>query len=177
MCRAVVLWLFVSLAAPLAAQQTSAGPENEKAQKTYKEAFAYLQQHRTDAALDSFKKADKQGGGRCLPCQKNMIKYGVELHDWKTAEFAAGEIVTEAQVARDVAIAHCQLGIILIDAGLDRHKAELFARAHDEMTKALAADASFSDALFADGQALAHLKQDDAAKAQFHALCPNGSAE
>jgi len=39
------------------------GPTNEKAQKTYKEAFEYLHQHRKEWALESFKKADKQDGG------------------------------------------------------------------------------------------------------------------
>jgi thiol-disulfide isomerase/thioredoxin len=35
------------------------------------------------------------------------------------------------------------------------------------MTKALAAHANFPSAVYADGRALAHLKQDEAAKAQF----------
>jgi thioredoxin-like negative regulator of GroEL len=48
-----------------------------------------------------------------------------------------------------------------------RHKDEFFSRAHDELTQALAAIPKFPDAIFADGQALAHLKQDDAANAQF----------
>jgi thiol-disulfide isomerase/thioredoxin len=55
----------------------------------------------------------------------------------------------------------------LMNEGLDKHKDELFNHAHDEMTKALASFANFPDAVFADGVALAHLKQDDAAKAQF----------
>lgn len=40
-------------------------------------------------------------------------------------------------------------------------------RAHEEMTRALAAVSNFPDAYFVDGRALAHLKQDDAAKKQF----------
>jgi outer membrane protein assembly factor BamD (BamD/ComL family) len=55
---------------PSFSQQTAEGPTNEKAQKTYKEASEYLQRRMTDAALGSFKKADKQDGGHCLPCQK-----------------------------------------------------------------------------------------------------------
>ena len=42
-----------------------------------------------------------------------------------------------------------------------------FARVHEEMAKAIAASANFPDAIFADGEVLAHLKQDDAAEAQF----------
>src|SRR4029077_17810957 len=50
---------------------------------------------------------------------------------------------------------------------LSKHKEELFRRVHDEMTKALAVHANFPSAVYLDGRALAHLKQDDAAKAQF----------
>jgi len=38
---------------------------------------------------------------------------------------------------------------------------------HDEMTKALAASDNFPKAIYLDGRALARMKQDDAAKAQF----------
>src|SRR5271169_745416 len=85
----------------------------------------------------------------------------------KTAETAAGEIVAEAQGEKNVALAHYEFGIVLMDEGLNRHKDEFFARAHDEMTKALAAYPKFPDAIFVDGRVLAQLKQDDAAKAQF----------
>ena len=108
----------------------------------------------------------------CLPCQKRMIKYGMELRDWKTAETEAGEIVAEAQVNRNVAPAHYQFAIVLINEGIDKEgidkrKDELFTRAHHELTKALATVANFPDAVLADGQALAHLRADDAAKTLF----------
>jgi len=112
-------------------------------------------------------KADKQDGGHCLACQKKMIKYGVDLGDWKTAETAAQEMVTEAQGERPMALAHYQFGYVLLQEEIIKRKDELFAHAHEELTKALEAIPHFPAALFADGQALAHLKQDDAAKAQF----------
>ena len=142
-------------------------PDIEKAQKTYAQALAYLQQHMTAAAFESFKKADKQDNGHCLGCQKKMIKYGIELQDWKTAETAGEEMVAGAQDPKDLAIAHYDFGVLLMDEGLAKRKDELFDRAHEEMTKALVAAPNFPDAVFADGQVLAHLKQDDAARAQF----------
>jgi thiol-disulfide isomerase/thioredoxin len=51
--------------------------------------------------------------------------------------------------------------------GIDKHKDEILSRAHDELTKALAAVANFPAAEYADGQVMAHLKQDAAAKACF----------
>ena len=102
----VILMLACAAAALLAQEKADEGPTNPKAQKTYKEALEYVRERRPDAALDAFKKADKQDGGRCVACQKNMIKYGSELGDWKTAETAAGELAAEAQPGKDTAIAH-----------------------------------------------------------------------
>jgi thiol-disulfide isomerase/thioredoxin len=163
----MVLVLACIVAPLLAQEKTDEGPTNEKAQKTYREGMDYLHRRMTDAALESFKKADKQDGGHCLACQKKMIQYGLELREWKPAESAAEEMVEQAQGNKNVALAHYQFGIVLINEGMNKHKDELFTRAHDEMTKALAVAANFPSALFADGRALAHLKQDDAAKARF----------
>jgi thiol-disulfide isomerase/thioredoxin len=96
-----------------------------------------------------------------------MIKYGIELGEWKTAEIAGEELVSEVQGNNNIALAHYHLGIVLRDQGLEKHKDEIFARAHDEMTKALAAAPNFPEAVYVDGQILAHLKQDDAAKQRF----------
>ena len=155
------------LAIPALAQTTGEGPSNEKAQKTYKEAHQYLHQRDYQAALDSFKKADKQDDGHCRACQKEMIKYGAELGDWKVVELAAEEGVSEAQGDRAAALAHYQLATVLMSEGLQKHKEDAFRRAHEEATKALAAVPNFPSAILLDGRILAQLKQDDAAKAQF----------
>ena len=159
--------LLLCIVAPILAEGKPEGPKNEKAQKTYKQALEYLNKGMKDAALDKFKKADQQDGGLCLPCKKKMIQYGIELRDWKTAEAAAAEVASQAQGDRNIALAHYEFGVVLFNEGLDKNKDELFTRAHEEMTKALAAFANFPDAIFADGQALARLKQDDAAKTKF----------
>jgi len=148
-------------------QQQAEGPADEKAKKTYKEAFEFLKQRRTEAALDNFKKANKQDGGHCLACQQMMIKYGVELHEWKTAEAAAAEMVEAANGPKESAVAHYQLGYVTLGEAMDKHKDEAFSRAHEEMLKALAIAPGFPDAVFIDGQILAHLKQDNEAKARF----------
>jgi thiol-disulfide isomerase/thioredoxin len=143
-------------------------PNNEKAQKTYREALDYLHRRMTLAAFEAFKKADKQDGGHCVACQKQIIRHGMELGEWKAAEQAAEEMVAEAQGPKETALAHYQLGTVLLTEGINRHdKQEVLNRAHEEMTRAVEAVAKFPDALFADGRVLAHLKQDDAAKARF----------
>jgi thiol-disulfide isomerase/thioredoxin len=162
----IVLVLACALA-PLQAQENPQGPTNEKAQKTYKEALQHLRDHHTEQALEGFKKADKQDGGHCVDCQKRIVKYAVEFEDWKAAETAADESISEAKGDKDTAIARYQLAIVFLNEGIRRHKDEVFARAHDEFTKALASAPNFPDAVYADGRALAHMQQDAAAKAQF----------
>ncbi|HKV05534.1 MAG TPA: redoxin domain-containing protein [Candidatus Acidoferrales bacterium] len=164
---ALTVLLTFCIAAPLLCQEKSDGPSDEKAQKTYQEALKYANQRMIEAALDSFKKADKQDGGHCATCQRKMIKYGMELGDWKAAETAAGELVAEAQPGKDAAIAYYQFGVILMNEALNKKKNDVYSRAHDELSKALVAAPNFPNALFLDGRALAHLGQDDAAKSQF----------
>jgi len=152
---------------PVFAQETADGPADAKAQKTYKGALQDLQEDNTQWALDGFKKADKQDGGHCLACQKQMIACGAEIGDWKTAEFAAGEMVAEAQGVQDTAMAHYQFAMVFLDEGLLKHKDDFFTHADEEAAKALAAYPNFPEAVFLDGRALAYLQQDDAAKARF----------
>jgi peroxiredoxin len=152
---------------PAFAAANSDGPTDEKAQKTYNDALKSLKDHNKESAFNQFKKADKQDGGHCFPCQKQMVKLGIELEDWKTAELAATEMLAEAQDERATALAHYEFGTVFMNEAYSKHKDEFFARAHEEFTKVLAAHPRFSDALFFDGKALAQLRQDEAAKSQF----------
>jgi len=152
---------------PALAQETKNGPASEKAQKTYQQAMDLLRQRKDTWALDAFKKADKQDDGRCLACQRQIIKYGVQFADWKAAQQAAEEMVAEAQGDKESALAHYQVAWVLVAEASDKHKENLFAEAHDEITKALAAYPSFPDAVYLDGKALANLKKDEEAKARF----------
>ena len=173
----MALFLAFCAAAPLLSQERAEGPSNEKAQKTYQEALKNLNKHETEAAVGNFKKADKQDGGRCVGCQKNLIKYGVELDDWKTAEMAAEEMVAEAQAGKEAALAHYQFGVVLMNEALSKEKDEVYTRAHSELSQALAEAPNFPAALFLDGRALAHLGQDDAAKSQFQKFVKLASAD
>src|SRR5258707_810974 len=155
--RLLLIWLVACLVTPSLAQTNSDGPTDEKAKKTYKEAFGYLNQRRPDLALDSFKKADKQDGGHCLDCQKKIIKYALELQEWKAAEAAAAEMVAQAQGERNVAIAHYQLAVVLVREVEVRDKDEMYSRVHDEFTQLLGAVPSFPDTCCAGRQGLADM--------------------
>ncbi len=167
-CVVAFLVFAVLLTSARAQTQASAeGPTDEKARKTYQHALELAKKHELQFAFDDFRKADKQDDGRCIDCKKKIIKYGIELHEWKTAAAAATELAARAQGAKEVALAHYQCGLVYMYQGLDKKKDEFFSNAHEEFGKALTAVANFPDAVFADGQALARLEQDDAAKARF----------
>ncbi len=174
--RGVFLLLMGCVVSSVGQVQTD-GPTNEKAKKTFSEAMDLEKKYSTVWALDGFKKADKQDAGHCVACQKKMVKYGIEVRDWKTAETAAEELAAEAQGDRAVAIAHYQFGRVLLEEGIDKKKDELFTRAHDEMTKALGSYGNFPDAVFNDGVALAYLKQDEPAKARFEQFAKTRPAD
>lgn len=163
----ILLAAYFLACTPALAQESNDGPSNEKAQKSYKQALQLLHERKEEWALDSFKKADKQDDGHCLACQKQMIKYGIKYTDWKVAELAAEEMVAEAQGNKEIAMAHFQCAQVLLVEASQKHKEDLYARAHDEAAKAAAAYSNFPDAVFLDGKALANLHQDDAAKAKF----------
>jgi len=156
------------LVSPILAQEKKdEGPSSEKAQKSYKEAMDHLHHRMVDSALDAFKKADKQDGGQCLACQRQIVKYALELRDWKAATAAAEEMTAQAKEKKDEAIAHYQLGLVLLEEGRQRRKDEPLHRAHEELGKALAIAPKFPLAILADGRTLAFLKQDEDAKARF----------
>src|SRR5271167_2031499 len=152
------------------------GPQDEKAKKTYKEAFALLHDGNASAALSEFKKADKQDGGHCYACQREMIKYGMETGDWKIVELACDEMVAEAKDEKAAALAHYQYSLVLVDEGQQRKKTEYYGRAHDEAVKALTVHTNFPDAVFLDGRALGLQGQDDAARARFQEYMKMSSA-
>lgn len=161
----IAIYIFTSV--PAFAQEATDSPTNEKAQKSYKSALQLLAERREEGALDDFKKADKQDGGHCLACQKQMIKYGLKYGDWKAAELAAQELLSVAKDNKETALGHYQYAQVLMAEASNKHKEQLFSQAHEEAVKAVAAYSNFPDAILLDGKALANLKQDDAAKAQF----------
>jgi peroxiredoxin len=176
MKRLSMVAIFALTPGLVGAQGKNEGPSNEKAQKTYQEGLQFLHRREKIQAFDSFKKADKQDGGHCLACQQQIIKFGAELEDWKAAELAALEMVADAKSDRETALAHFQFATVLAAEGMARKKDQYLARGHEEIGKAVAAFANFPSAIFLDGQLLARLQQDEAAKARFMQFVKMSSA-
>src|SRR5580693_6766221 len=132
MRMALVTLALACTLSPVRAQNNEVKPTDEKALKTYNSAVQLMSQRMEAAALGEFKKADKQDGGHCYGCQKQMIRLGSELDDWKAVELAAQEMAAEAQGDRAIAIAHYEYGVILVREAMQKHKEEFYTRAHDE---------------------------------------------
>ncbi len=164
---ALTLGMLCVLAASGAQAQSGEGPTDAKAQKSYAEAENWLKEHKGSAALDSFRKADKQDGGHCRACQQQIIKLGLSVGGYKAADEAAQELIGEAKDPKALAIAHNDRAMILLREGMAKDKDEIFAEADKEYKAALAAYANFPEAVFGDGLVLARMKQDDAAREQF----------
>jgi thiol-disulfide isomerase/thioredoxin len=160
--------LIVSGTQILRAEQPQ-GPTDPKAQKTYASGMDWLQHRDYLAALGSFKKADKQDGGHCVACKNQIIDICLKIGDFKGADQAAREMIEEtpAADAKGLALAHDERATVLLREAMNKNKDDLYAEADKECKAALSAYSNFPQACYEDGIALGHLKQDEAAKAQF----------
>jgi len=145
-------------------------PSDPKAQKTYAQGVDWLRAGDRSTALGAFKKADKQDGNNCVACQKQMIDIGSRVGDYKAADEGAQEMIAEAKDPKNLATAHEEWATLLMREASAKNKDELYTEAEKEFKAALAAYPNFPEAVYGDGLALAHLKQDDAAKARFEAF-------
>lgn len=159
--------------------QQAAGPTDAKAQKTYANGVDWEKRHFYDSAIGSFKKADKQDGGHCVACQQQVIRLGLETGDFKSADAAAQEVIAEtpASDVKALALAHENRASVLLREGMNQNKDDAYAEADKEFKTALTEYPNFPEAMYGDGVALAHLKQDDAAKAEFTSFLAANSGD
>jgi len=147
--------------------QESKGPTDPKAQKTYQEALEWLHKGMPSAAIDSFKKADKQDGGHCEECAKKIIEYGIKTGDFKAADAAAQQLIADAKTPKETAVAHLDRGTVQYREALQKNKPDSYAEADREFQATLAVYPNVPQACYYDGICLAHLNRDADAKAQF----------
>jgi thiol-disulfide isomerase/thioredoxin len=165
--RAGVVAAMVLAMAGAAFAQTENGPTDPKAQKTLQAGMDWVQRHDYAAAVDSFKKANKQDGGHCGLCAFKIVRYGIVCGDFKDADAAAQQLIADAKDPMHAGLAHTDRATVLLREGLIEKKADSFVEADKEFQLAMAAYPATSDLYFFDGLALAHMNQDDAAKARF----------
>jgi len=165
---AVAVWLAASA---FAADAPKPGePTDEKARKTFATAIDWEKRHDYGAAMQDFRKANKQDGGRCKECLRRAYIMAFRTDAFKDAEEIARDMIPQAETAEEKAVAHYSLAIALQRQGIGKKKDDCFTRSCDEFATALDLEPKLALAHYSKGISLAYLHQDDAARREFAAF-------
>ncbi len=146
-------------------------PTDPKAKKTFASALDWQKHGRMGAAIEDFRKANKQDGGKCFQCVSNAYRLAYEIGDFNVATEIARDFLPAAQTGAERALAHFVLGRCLVEQCThDKKKSDLFSESVRELKAALDMDPRISPAHYYRGFALANLQQDDAARQEFRAF-------
>jgi thiol-disulfide isomerase/thioredoxin len=143
------------------------GPADAKAKKTYDQAIKLLNDHQGIFALDGFRKADKQDGGHCVPCELQAWIAAIDVQEYKAAREESVALLDRASSPGDKAQAQFLLGQAWLGEGMLKKHDKAFEAADAAFQQALRLNPGYAACLYADGTALAHLMRDDAAKERF----------
>jgi thiol-disulfide isomerase/thioredoxin len=145
----------------------SSGPADPKAKKTYDEAIKLLKEHHASFALDGFRKADKQDGGQCVPCEYQAWNAAVEIGDFKAARAQAELLLAHVSSPGDKAQAQYLLGQACMAEGIHDKREGPIVEAEAAFSETLKLWPNHANYLYAEATALAYLKRDDAARQGF----------
>ncbi|MGA9672780.1 MAG: redoxin domain-containing protein [Terracidiphilus sp.] len=145
-------------------------PTDPKARKTYASVIDWEKHRNYGSAIDDFRKANKQDGGRCTECLRRAFLLARQNGAFKEEAEIAREMLPQAITTADKVGAHYRLGLGLQDEGVSSRKDESFRGSCDEFKAALELEPRFALAHYTYGISLAHLNQDDAARAEFAAF-------
>jgi len=141
-------------------------PTDPKARKTYQDAFGWLKLRDRREAIQSFRKAAKQDG-HCTECLRRAYAVAEEIGEYKEAEEIAREWLSLAATDMDRAAAHYRIALALQQQGINDKKGKCFDESCDEFKTALQLEPKLTMIHYAMGVSLAHMHQDDAARAEF----------
>ena len=175
-CLAIVVLFFGhglglhAIGAPSVSDPKPGEPTDPKARKTFADAIEYQKKGQKRAALGEFRKANTQDGGHCAACLSHAYSLAMETGAYKEAESVLRDYLQLAQADATKATLHFQLAVALQREGLSTKKDNYFAASCDEYRTALQLDSSLTLAHYGLGASLAHLHQDDEARAEFKAF-------
>jgi thiol-disulfide isomerase/thioredoxin len=148
----------------------SSEPTDPKARKTFASAIDGEKRGKNDAALDDFRKANKQDGGHCRECLKRAYALALKLDAYKDAVEIARDLLPLAQTDPEKVAVHFELAMALQAQGIKEKKDKFYPESSDEFKSALQINPKFARAHYHYGVTLAYLHQDDAARAEFSAF-------
>jgi thiol-disulfide isomerase/thioredoxin len=150
------------------APQTKPGePTDPKATKTYNSAIDWEKHGYASAAIDSYITANKQDGGHCTACLSRALALADRSGNFKEAVEVLRLWLPLEQTDKERAYIHYRLASFIERQGIAEKNDKRFNESRDELTAALQLDPTLTAAHFGLGKALAHLHQDDAARAEF----------
>jgi thiol-disulfide isomerase/thioredoxin len=142
-------------------------PTDPKARKTYADAFNWEKVGMKGAAIDAFRKANKQDGGHCFKCLSNAYELALSIGQYKEAEEIAREWLPSAQTDDVKAGIHYRIAVALQQRGISDKKDKCFDESCDEFKSALSLVPQYAAAHYGYGLSLAYLHQDEAARSEF----------
>lgn len=157
-------------AAPAAPAPKAGEPTDPKARKTFEEAIQWDKKGAHDAAIADFRKANKQDGGHCSACLSRAYQLANSIGDFKTGEAVGRDMLAAATTDAEKVAAHFSIAFALQQQGIQGKKEQYINASCDEFKAVLQLDPSYTTAHFCLGTSLAHLHQDDAARAEFAAF-------
>ena len=154
---------------PVLKARTTAGaePRDAKAAKIFVKAVRDLEDHKFPLALEGFRKADTQDGGRCVVCEIQAYKTAKQIGDFTTAREETALLLDHVTDPADKAEIHYLAGDVCLAEGGYRIFEKPFQDADSEFQAALQLQPEKSDCLYDDGLALAHLHQYQKATERF----------
>lgn len=169
----LLLALGLALQTGAASVISSAGsnePTSPKARRTFAEALEWQQKGDKAIAMDTFRKANEQDGGKCAVCLQKAYALATETSAFKEAAGIIRDWLPLARTDADRAALQFNLGMVLIREGVNEKKDKCFTESCDAFKTSLAEDPALAASHYGMGVALAHLHQDDAARAEFKAF-------
>jgi thiol-disulfide isomerase/thioredoxin len=152
---------------PKETQHKPGEPTDAKARKTFEEAIEWQKRGAKEAAIEDFRKANKQDGGHCTECTRRAYMLAISIAAYKDAEDIARDAIAQSQTDQERAVSHYRLAMALQQQGVESKKDKCFDESCDEFKSALALDPKLAAVHYAMGVSLAHLHQDDAARGEF----------
>ncbi|MHB8303305.1 MAG: TlpA family protein disulfide reductase [Acidobacteriaceae bacterium] len=158
----------VFLFSPLAMlAQSQDATRNPREQQAIDQAQQYEQAHQYVFAIDSYKKANKIAGGKCIACLTHLSSLYRHAGDNKHSAAVAAQLGQLVTLPADKAAAAMLQGAALLREATQKNKRELFQQADAQFKQALQYQPGTAQALFLDGLALGRLGNDAAAKESF----------
>jgi thiol-disulfide isomerase/thioredoxin len=157
---------------PAAPSQASPAPLNysptdPNAIKTYDDALKLLEKGRALSALEEFRRADQLDGGHCFMCELEGWDAAMQAEEFQKAQEQAKTMLGNVTAPAMRAQAQFMLGKATLYLAILVDGDSQFEEADAAFQAALQLRPNYLDCIYEDGIALASLKHDERAIAQF----------